>query len=192
MVNEANAPNEPQRWLLLIYRVPQQPPGRRTAVWRQLKQLGAIYLQQAAGILPDRPQESEALAALAERILGFEGEVSLLRTVSPSASWEADIVCRFNDARAAEFGEFVENVERFEDELRRESRKGKFTFAELEENEADYERLERWFTRILDRDFFGSPLREEAKEALIGGRRTLEVFASQVYAHEDVQEESPK
>jgi hypothetical protein len=27
-----------QRWLLLIYKVPQDPPGRRTYVWRQLKQ----------------------------------------------------------------------------------------------------------------------------------------------------------
>lgn len=42
-------------WLLLIYRVPQDPPGRRTYVWRQLKSLGAVYLQQAAVILPDRP-----------------------------------------------------------------------------------------------------------------------------------------
>src|SRR5207249_4841485 len=46
----------PHAWLLLIYRVPQEPPGRRTYVWRQLKQLGAVYLQQAAAILPDQPE----------------------------------------------------------------------------------------------------------------------------------------
>src|SRR6266536_1500776 len=53
------------RWLLLIYRVPQDPPGPRTYAWRQLKQLGAIYLQQAAAILPDRPDRRTALEALA-------------------------------------------------------------------------------------------------------------------------------
>ena len=50
-----------RRWLLLIYRVPQAPPGRRTYVWRQLRQLGAVYLQQAAAIL-ERGPEARVLA----------------------------------------------------------------------------------------------------------------------------------
>ena len=70
--------NEQQRWLLLIYKVPQDPPGRRTYVWRQLKQLGAMYLQQAAAILPDRPEVQTALDTLATHIRATEGEVSLL------------------------------------------------------------------------------------------------------------------
>src|SRR5919201_3513939 len=121
----------PHAWLLLIYRVPQEPAGRRTYVWRQLKQLGAVYLQQAAAILPDRPEVRSALDALVERVRAFEGEASLLETRSPDPAWEADLVARFDQARDAEYAEVVENVERFEDEVRRESRKGKFTFAEL-------------------------------------------------------------
>ena len=87
-----------QRWLLLIYRVPQDPPGRRTYVWRQLKELGAIYLQQAVGLLPDRPAVRTALDALAERIRAFEGEVSLLETTSPSVEWQQEMIRRFNQA----------------------------------------------------------------------------------------------
>jgi len=67
----------PTRWLLLIYRVAQDPPGRRTYVWRQLKGLGAVYLQQAAAILPDRPELRAALTALTARIREQEGEASL-------------------------------------------------------------------------------------------------------------------
>src|SRR5579884_354900 len=121
-----------QQWLLLIYRVPQEPPGRRTFVWRQLKQLGAVYLQQAAAILPDRPDLRAALDGLAHRIEEFPGEASLLPTASPTQEWEQRLIARFNEARDAEYAEVVENIERFEDEIRREQRKGRFGFAQLE------------------------------------------------------------
>jgi hypothetical protein len=87
------------RWLLLIYRVPQDPPGPRTYAWRQLKQLGAICPQQAAASMPDRPDLRTALGAPADRTRSQEGDVSLLETTSPSAEWESDLVERFNLAR---------------------------------------------------------------------------------------------
>ena len=176
-----------RRWLLLIYRVPQTPPGRRTYVWRQLKQLGAVYLQQAAAILPDRPEVRSALDALVERVRAFEGEASLLETRSPDPAWEADLVARFDQARDAEYAEVVENVERFEDEVRRESRKGKFTFAELEELEDDWERIRRWHERVRRRDVFGAGGGAEAAEALARGQAALEAFTAEVYVREGVQ-----
>ncbi|MBI4494983.1 MAG: hypothetical protein HY690_19590 [Chloroflexi bacterium] len=183
-------PDQPrQRWLLLIYRVPQDPPGRRTYVWRQLKHLGTVYLQQAVAILPDRPEVRAALEALATRVREFEGEVSLLETVSPGREWEQWLLDRFNQARDAEYLELVENLERFEDEVARESRKGKFTFAELEDVEADWDKLERWHERIRARDFFAAPGGSSAAEALAHGRVVLETFTAGVYAHEHVQAE---
>jgi hypothetical protein len=178
---------ERRRWLLLIYRVPQEPAARRTYVWRQLKQLGAVYLQQAAAILPDEPELRAALEALAARIRKFEGQVSLLETTSPELEWEPGIISRFNQARDAEYDEVVENIERFEDEVQRESRKGKFTFAELEDIEADYEKLQRWNERIKARDFFTALGRATAEAALDRGRAALETFAEAVYEHEGVK-----
>jgi hypothetical protein len=179
-----------RQWLLFIYRVPQEPPGRRTYVWRQLKQLGAIYLQQAAAILPDQPSARLALEALAERIQAFEGEVSLLETTSPGKGWEQALQARFNQARDDEYAEIVENVERLEDEIRRETRKGRLTFAQLEDIEADFEKLQRWAERITKRDFFTAPGRATAEEALAQGAMALEAFAQSVYEHEGVQERS--
>jgi hypothetical protein len=183
------ADHEPRGWLLLIYRVPQDPPGRRTYVWRQLKGLGAAYLQQAAAILPDQPAVRQALETLALRIREFEGEASLLETRSPTPEWEAQTIARFNQGRDEEYAELIENVERFEDEIARESRKGKFTFAELEELEADWEKLGRWRDRIRERDFFGSPGSADADEALARGRLALDAFTAQVYDREDPQME---
>src|SRR5262249_57473118 len=42
----------PGRWLLLIYRVPSEPSRLRATVWRRIKSLGAIYLQNSAAALP--------------------------------------------------------------------------------------------------------------------------------------------
>jgi hypothetical protein len=177
------------RWLLLIYRVPQDPPGRRTYVWRQLKNLGAVYLQQAAAVLPDRREIRVALEELAERIRSFQGEVSLLETSSPHPHWEENLVQRFNQARDVEYAEVVHNVERFEDEVRRESRKGQFNFAQLEDIEAEWEKLQRWHERISARNFFNAPGQSVAAGALERGRAALDGFTAQVYAHEGVHED---
>jgi len=37
----------PCQWLLLAYRIPTEPFRMRTCVWRQVKGLGVLYLQQA-------------------------------------------------------------------------------------------------------------------------------------------------
>lgn len=170
-----------RRWLLLIYRIKAESSGRRTYVWRQLRQLGAVYLQQAAAVLPDRPELRAELDRLGQRIRSAGGEASLLETVSPTSAWEDELVARFNAARDAEYDEVVDSVERFEDEIRRETRKKRFRFAELEESETDWEKLQRWFARLTERDFFGAPGRAGAEEALARGRTLLDDFTQEVY-----------
>lgn len=182
--------NDPRRWLLLIYRVPQDPPGRRTYVWRQLRQLGAVYLQQAAAVLPERPELRTALETLSQRIREYGGEVSLLSTLSPDEGWEGELLERFNQARDAEYTEVVENVERFEDEIKRERRKERYTFAQLEDIEGEWEKLQRWYERVRARDFFDAPGRSDADDALVRGQAALESFTADVSAREDVEAEA--
>jgi hypothetical protein len=184
-------PAEPARWLLLIYRTQPGSSSRRTYVWRQLRQLGAVYLQQAVAVLPDRPPLRAGLEQLGARIRTAGGDASLLATASPSADWERDLVARFNVARDAEYDEIIESVERFEDEIRRESRKKRFMFAELEESEADWTKLRRWFARLTERDFFGAAGRSGAEEALARGRELLDEFTSEVYRREGLDAEPP-
>jgi hypothetical protein len=175
---------EPLRWLLLVYRIKAGSSAQRTYVWRQLRQLGAVYLQQAVAVLPDRPEMRAGLDQLGERIRRAGGEASLLETTSPTAAWEAELVARFDAARAAEYDEIVESVERFEDEIRRETRKKRFRFAELEESEADWEKLSRWSERLVERDFFGAAGRTAAEETLARGRSLLDDFTREVYRAE--------
>ncbi len=153
-------------------------------MWRQLRQLGAVYLQQAVAVLPDRPDLRRDVERLGTRIQNGGGEASFLETVSPSSVWEAELVARFNAARDAEYEEILDSVEGFEDEIRRETRKKRFRFAELEEGEADWEKLQRWFARLTERDFFGAAGRAGAEEALARGRALLDGFTAEVYRAE--------
>jgi hypothetical protein len=94
------------------------------------------------------------------------------------------MVARFDAARDAEYDEVVESVERFEDEIRRETHKRRFRFAELEEAEADWEKLQRWFRRLVERDFFGAAGRAAAAEAHPPRRALLDGFTEEVYRRE--------
>ena len=142
-------------------------------------------------MLPDRPELRAGLDQLGTHIRAGGGEVSLLETVSPSAAWEEDLVARFNLARNAEYDEIIESVERFEDEIRRETRKKRFMFAELEESEADWEKLRRWFARLADRDFFDATGRAGAEAMLTRGRGLLDEFTAEVYRHEGLDGDAP-
>ena len=183
-------PEGKRRWLLLIYRIKGESSGRRTYVWRQLRQLGAVYLQQAAAVLPDRPGLRVELDRLGQRIRSAGGEASLLETVSPTQAWEDELVARFNAARDAEYEEILDSVESFEDEIRRETRKKRFRFAELEEGEADRDKLRRWLERLTERDFFGAPGRARAEQALARGQELLDGFTAEVYRQEGLGPEA--
>jgi hypothetical protein len=190
-VTEGGSPDDraagARRWLLLIYRIRSESSGRRTHAWRQLRQLGAVYLQQAAAVLPDRPELRLGLDRLGQRIRSDGGEASLLETTSPNETWEEELVARFNAARDAEYGEIVDSVERFEDEIRREARQERLRFAELEEGETDWEKLERCFARLAERDFFSAQGRAGAAEALARGRALLDGFTTEVYRREGLE-----
>ena len=40
------------RWLILIYHLPRDPSRHRVAVWRKLKALGGLYMQDGAAPIP--------------------------------------------------------------------------------------------------------------------------------------------
>ena len=181
----------PDHWLVFIYRVPQDPASRRTYVWRKLKQLGAVYLQQAAAVLPGNPAARAALEELAAHISGFDGEASLLEAKAPSDEWARALIERFNQARDDEYSEITETVARLEEEIGRETSRTKFTFAELEEVEADWERIRRWHERVRARDTFVASGGPGAASSLDAARRSLDAFMAEVYRREGLTDADP-
>ena len=177
-----------RQWLLLIYKVPQDPTRFRTYLWRQMRMLGALNLQQMVCLLPKTPDLEAEFMRLAYKIEEFGGEANLLTITSPSKEWEDRIIAGFNATLDEEYAEIAENEERFQDEIRRESRKQKFTFTELEDMEEDREKISREMAKVQARDFFGAPSRREAEAQMAESTKVLEDFSRKVYAHEGVEE----
>ena len=135
-------------WLVLIYRLPAQPSSARTAVWREIKRLGALSLQHAVCLLPLAPTSGEAYARLARKIEEDGGEATVLETAAPDAAWHDRTVGHFNAARDEVYAEVVDETERFCEGIVRDRRKGKHTFAELEDEEGHVERLRRFLAQV--------------------------------------------
>src|SRR5258708_18644930 len=94
-------------WLLLIYKMPRDPTAGRVAVWRKLKQLGAVALQDAVWLLPANPQTREQFQWLAAEIEELEGEATLWESRLLNAGREGRMIARFNDPVEAEYREIL-------------------------------------------------------------------------------------
>jgi len=179
---------ENRAWLLLIYRVPKDTASARTAIWREARRLGALSLQHAIFLLPLSERNRADYARLCRRIEEYGGEATLLETASPSDEWHERTVTRFNAARDEEYEEVVDEAERVREEIERERRKGKFTFAELEDVESQLERVRKYLGKAEARDVFGAAGHDLAVAATDQSGRECEAFARQVYSHERVDE----
>ncbi|MGE5554005.1 MAG: Chromate resistance protein ChrB [Betaproteobacteria bacterium] len=168
-------------WLLLVYRLPSEPSKGRVAVWREVKKLGAVYLQNGVCLLPADSASEAAFAQLAERITGLGGEATLFRAALPDPERETALVAQFNRFRDQEYAEVCEQGEHFLAEVAKETRAGKFTFGELEEIEEDLEKLTRWLKKVAARDRFGAPGRERALARLAECQQAYEEFARRVF-----------
>jgi hypothetical protein len=169
-------------WLLLIYRVPSEPSRLRAAVWRRIKSLGAIYLQNSAAALPASVGAERALRKLRSEILDMGGTAALMTcTVIAGA---AEVMAAFQAARNDEYEEIVDRCEDFLAQVKKEHVAEHFTFAELEENEVDLVKLQNWFARVRDRDVFGAEGRQAAEKSLADCEQALEGYAARVYAEE--------
>lgn len=71
----------------------------------------------------------------------------------------------------------VERALALQAELEREGAQGKFTFAEVEENEVDLGKLERWLRTLDDRNVFTAAGREAAEQAVREAAEALQGFA---------------
>jgi uncharacterized protein YdbL (DUF1318 family) len=151
--------------------------------------LGVLSLQHAVCLLPLSEGNRVAYERIARRVEEeYEGEASILETASPSEAWHERIVARFNAARDEEYEEVVDETERFREEIERERRKGKFTFAELEDEESNLERLHRYLAQVEARDAFGAEGRARAAKEVENCAVVLEAFAQEIYEHQRIAE----
>jgi len=166
-------------WLVLVYRIPSEPTRLRAAVWRRLKALGAVYLQNSVVALPATPIWERALRALRNEILEMGGTAQLLQ--GDVLVGHGDLVGSFNAARDDEYEEIVDRCRDFLLEIDRETADEHFTYGELEENDEDLVKLRGWFEKVAARDVLGAVGRREAEAALAKADASLARFSERVY-----------
>ena len=151
---------ERPRWVLLIYRLPREPSRHRVAVWRKLRDLGALYLQDGVAALPEDAVTREQLEWLQLRVQEAGGEATLWEGRPGTVAEEAELVEDFRHSREGAYRAIISGAER----LRRKAQMGDGGVLE------QLRKLEREFRAERRRDYFRSPLRLEAAEALKAAR----------------------
>jgi len=167
-------------WRVITYRLPPEPSRHRVAVWRELRRLGAVSLQQGTWAVPDGQPFEAGLSQVVEEINAAGGQPVVLAVADEDAS-ATQLEALFTAQREAEWGEFLSDCGKYETELAGEIAKGKLTLAELDEEEQSLDRLRRWYRTIRARDLFGAPSAPVAERRLKECTEALEDFAERVY-----------
>jgi hypothetical protein len=172
-------------WLLITV---STPPGGtstlRVYAWRNLRSLGAHYLQQSVCLLPATPKTTRAAARVVTRLREEGGHGEMLRTHLTDSKQEAAVIDAIQRERTDEYGELVESTRQFHEELQLERRRGRTTYTELEESDADLARYQKWFAAIRARDYFDAPGRQEAAAAVASCEEALAEFESEALSAE--------
>lgn len=172
------------QWLLFCPNLPANPSSPRVTVWRRMRSAGAASLDNGLWLLP----ESDAAASLINEMQAYVtaqgGTSKTFRAQSFDPQTEEDILLRFQQDRAAEYTELQEQCAVFLAEIEKEMHRGKYSFAEFEENEADLLKLESWLAKIQQRDFQGGSLADTAAKLLEQCRQLLQLFSREVINRE--------
>ena len=146
--------------MLLVYRLPREPSRHRVAVWRKLRDLGALYIQDGVAALPEDAVTREQLEWLQLRVREAGGEATLWEAKPGTVAEEAELVEEFRSSREEAYKAIIAGAER----LRCKAEMGGGGVLE------QLGKLEREFRAERRRDYFRSPLRLGAADALKAAR----------------------
>jgi hypothetical protein len=172
-------------WLLISLSTPRGGTSTlRVYAWRNLRSLGAHYLQQSVCLLPATPKTMRAVTRLVTRVRGEGGHGEMLRVHLTDAKQEAAVIDAIGRERTDEYREVVGSTRQFHEELALERRRGRATYTELEESDADLARHQKWLAAIRARDYFDAPGGQEAAAAVASCEEALARFESDALSAE--------
>lgn len=171
-------------WVAINYTLPREPSRARVSVWRKLRKAGAVNILQSMWILPASEENRRALEEIKGDVAQDGGEAFLIEFTADEDGRRI-MVEKLNAARDEEYRELLEQCEEFFKELEKETARQNFTFAEVEENEEELEKLRQWCEKIAVRDAFGAGLSGQSREMLARCGEALEAFCDRVYEYNE-------
>jgi hypothetical protein len=133
-------------WLLLHYTLPPHPSALRVYIWRKLKRLGAILLNETVWVLPDSSRTAEQFQWLTAEIQERNGEAYL---------WRSNLVQGLSDETL---------INRFNEQVDHEYKKLQ---KELKKKNPDLTKLSRHYQQIAAADYFQSKLSQQVRRQLL-------------------------
>ncbi len=167
-------------WIAINYTLPREPSRTRVSIWRKLKKIGSVSIQQSMWILPLNDKNYSLLNEIKNEV-SQNGGVAFIMTFSVEDDGKKIMIEKFNEARNEEYVEVLEQCEEFFKEIDKEIARENFSFAEIEENEEELGKLKQWYEKITARDSFGAPLQKEAELTLSKCAEALDRFCDKVY-----------
>ena len=132
--------------------------------------------------VPDLPVVRPLLDRLST-IVDAAGGTLLVLSAAGYAGPDADRLEQvYREARELEWSEFRADCGKYLDELDKEERIGKYTLAELEEEEQSLDRLRRWYRELRGRDLLRLAAATDAARDLKQCEERFDVYAEHVYA----------
>lgn len=165
----------------MTYKVPPEPAAKRIALWRRLKGMGAVYLQNGVCLLPQTDEHMRKLKMLENDATEMGGETILLSTTSLDKNQETKVIARFKADRDDQYREFLGKCDAFETEIAKEIAKQKYTYAELEEEDNDLKKLQNWLEKIQNLDFYNASLSVSAAVRMKHCEALLTDYAQRVF-----------
>jgi Protein ChrB, N-terminal len=163
-------------WLVVSVSTAGAAASLRVQVWRKLRSLGALYLQQSVCLLPATTDVTRDIRRLAGRVRQGGGTVRVLPMAFTDPAAEQAVITELNAARDAEYAEVLDRLPELHRELASEQARGRLTYAEVEESEADLHRFQAWLAKIEARDYFGVAGGEAARAAVAAAAAALAAF----------------
>lgn len=173
--------NEAVDWLLLTYRLPADRSSARVAVWREVRRTGALQLQRSIVAFPDTDEFRRAVERIRAVVSDVGGSAVALQGQPLASGDDQWLIGAWNEARADEYHELAAECDKFVAEIDKEFAKGKFTLAELDEEEAELDKLNAWYERINARDVHDAAGGETAKAALERSAEALSRYTAAVF-----------
>ncbi|MGX4694325.1 Chromate resistance protein ChrB [Streptomyces sp. JNUCC 63] len=171
-------------WLLVAVSTAGGTDSLRVHVWRRLRGLGAVYVQQSVCLLPDRPPVAGVVRKLVDKVRAEGGTARCLHVRLSDPVERGELIGEFRQAVTVEYGEVLERLPAFFTEIDTETTRGRTTFAEVEESEADLARYEAWVAKIAARDYFAAPIGAEVRAELARARQAMKAFEAAALAAE--------
>lgn len=179
---------ENRTWYLFSYKVPIEPSTLRVRIWRNLKALGVLYVQQSVCLVPKTPEVELKLSKLKMLIAEHRGDSFMVEIMQFAHYSQDELIRLINEQREKEYNELLEHCEQFIEKLNTVSLKQNDKFYKIEENETELMRLKRLQRKIMKRDYFKHELSRQSKDCLLRCEEKLYSFSEDVYQLEGAYE----